>query len=93
MSAPLRATPGYPPVASSDAHLLRMVGRAYTDLTIESADTLTSVTAWNVVAALKNGSTAIYGRRQPIYRSVRRYLVGASRKTSLALKRPVAGSS
>lgn len=79
----------YPPVAGSDAHLARMVGRAYTEITIAEADRPTDVTTADVVGALQNGSTAIYGRRQPIYRSARHYLAGATRKTGRALRHTV----
>lgn len=79
----------YPQVAGSDAHLARMVGRAYTEITVESADRSGAVTADDVIGALANGSTAIHGRRQPIYRSARHYLVGATRKTGRALRHGV----
>jgi len=79
----------YPPVAGSDAHLARMVGRAYTELTIESANRRADVATEDVVSALQNGSTATYGRRQPIYRSARHYLTGATRKTGRVLRHTV----
>ena len=80
----------YPQVAGSDAHLARMVGRAYTEIMIDSANRHADVTATEVVDALQNGSTAIYGRRQPIYRSAHHYLTGVTRKTGRALRHTVA---
>ena len=80
----------YPQVAGSDAHLARMVGRAYTEITVETETRPEEVTAAEVVAALGNGATATHGRRQPIHRSARHYLLGATRKTGRALGATVA---
>ena len=79
----------YPRVAGSDAHLARMVGRAYTEIPVGAADRRETITAAEVVAALKSDETAIHDRRQPIHRSARHYLVGATRKTGRALRHGV----
>ena len=79
-------------MAGSDAHLARMVGRAYTEISIANANVKrrADITAAEIVGALANGSTAVHGRRQPIHRSARHYLVGATRKTGRALRGGVA---
>ena len=81
----------YPGVAGSDAHVGRMVGRAYTEIAVGTANRRGTVSAAEVAAALGDGTgTAIHGRRQPIHRSARHYLLGATRKTGRALRHTVA---
>jgi predicted metal-dependent phosphoesterase TrpH len=80
-------TRSYPQVAGSDAHLARMVGRAYTEITTEKP--VARVAAEDVVEALAAGATAIHGRRQPILRSARHYLTGATRKANRAFRHGV----
>jgi len=55
----------YPEVASSDAHTLGMVGKAYTEINTAFAEK-ESLTQEDVLEAVKNGSNYIYGKRKPI---------------------------
>lgn len=72
-------------VAGSDAHHLPNVGRAVTefDLDLDPASA-PAVTADAVVDAIRNGSTAVRGRRTPIHESARHYAKGAARKGTYA---------
>lgn len=76
---------GYPTVAASDAHTLPYVGRAYTEITVEAADRQ-SVTAADVLAAIREGSTAVQGRRAPIPMAAKHYCIGAGRKSGYYAK-------
>jgi predicted metal-dependent phosphoesterase TrpH len=79
------ATHGYPGVGASDAHYLPNVGRAYTEIEISGAGSVAEVTADDVVDAIRDGSTAISGRRTPIVRSTRQYSRAAVLKTAYVL--------
>ena len=70
----------YPGVAASDAHSAKYLGRAYTELTVESVDSKAELDSDRIVEALANGDAEIHGRRQPLHRSVRHYLKGAGKK-------------
>lgn len=70
----------YPGVAASDAHSAKYLGRAYTELTVQSADSRAALDSDRIVEALANGDAEIHGRRQPLHRSVRHYLKGAGKK-------------
>lgn len=74
----------YPKLGASDAHYLPNVGRAYTEITIETDRGLTpaDVTGRTVIDALAEGATRIQGRRTPIHRSTVQYAKGAARKSS-----------
>jgi predicted metal-dependent phosphoesterase TrpH len=72
---------GYPGVAGSDAHRVEYVGRAYTEITIPGLAP-GELTAEDVLDAIRNGATAVEGRRQPIRASTRHYGMGAARKSS-----------
>lgn len=76
----------YPGVAASDAHSAGYLGRAYTELTIPGVDSKADLDGEHVVAAIRNGSAEIYGRRQPLHRSAHHYLIGAGRKAGWALR-------
>ncbi|WP_135851867.1 CehA/McbA family metallohydrolase [Halorussus salinus] len=69
----------YPGVAASDAHSAKYIGRAYTELTIE-ASSKRDLDSETIVAALADGDADVYGRRQPLHRSVQHYARGAGRK-------------
>ena len=71
----------YPKVGGSDAHYLPNVGRAYTDVVVES-DTRdpAQIDPATVIEQIRNGDTSIYGRRTPIRRSLWQYGQGALRK-------------
>jgi predicted metal-dependent phosphoesterase TrpH len=76
---------GYPMLGASDAHSIRNVGRAYTELHLpEMAPSRdpASVDGAAVVDAIRDGETELRGRRTPIHRSVRQYAKGAVRKTA-----------
>ncbi|MFC5366160.1 CehA/McbA family metallohydrolase [Salinirubrum litoreum] len=84
-------TRGYPGVAASDAHSVPYVGRAYTELEIPDA-TRADLDADLVLDALKNGSTRVQGRRQPIRLSTKHYAIGAARKSGYYAKVGAKGS-
>jgi predicted metal-dependent phosphoesterase TrpH len=76
---------GYPRLGGSDAHSITTVGRAYTEVEIDVGKN--EVTADDIVAAIKNGDTAIHGKRAPITRSAYHYLKAAARKTGWGLRK------
>jgi predicted metal-dependent phosphoesterase TrpH len=76
---------GYPTVAASDAHTLPYVGRAYTEITLE-AESREAITAADVCAAIRDGSTAVQGRRAPIPMAAKHYCIGAGRKSGYYAK-------
>ena len=69
---------GYPRLGGSDAHSITTVGRAYTEVEVDQRG---EVSANDIVAAVKNGDTAIHGKRAPITKSAYHYLKAAARKT------------
>ncbi len=76
---------GYPTVAASDAHTLPYVGRAYTEITIPEVDR-EAVTREDVLTAIRNGSTAVQGRRAPVPMAAKHYAIGAARKSGYYAK-------
>jgi len=72
----------YPGVAGSDAHRLMSVGRAHTELRLDEPEP----DADDVVAAIRDGATAVHGRRAPLHRSAGHYARGAARKTAYAAR-------
>ena len=76
---------GYPTVAASDAHTLPYVGRAYTEITIPNVDR-EAVTREDVLTAIREGSTAVQGRRAPVPMAARHYAIGAARKSGYYAK-------
>lgn len=74
----------YPKLGASDAHYLPNVGRAYTEITIETDRGVApaDVTRETVVEALADGATRIQGKRTPIHKSTVQYAKGAVRKSS-----------
>ncbi len=73
---------GLPTVAGSDAHIVDMVGQAYTvvDSEDDSADA--------VMEAVKEGRTEVGGRRTPWRYSIRQFAAGGARKAKAFLSRP-----
>lgn len=71
---------GYPTVAASDAHTLPYVGRAYTEITVPGV-AREAITRADVLTAIRDGSTAVQGRRAPVPMAARHYAIGAARKT------------
>lgn len=76
---------GYPGIGASDAHSITMVGRAYTEIEFEDRRR-EEITAEDVVAAIKQGDTAIHGKRAPVTRSAYHYLKASVRKTAWGIK-------
>lgn len=76
---------GYPDVAASDAHKVQYVGRAYTEVTVEGVDR-ESVTAEDVLDAIRTGSTRVKGTRAPVPVSAHHYAVGAARRSGYYAK-------
>ncbi len=72
---------GYPGVAASDAHHLNYVGRAFTELTVRGRTSVDDVTAADVLAAVREGTTSASGKRAPVPMAARHYLVAAGRKS------------
>ena len=81
---------GYPTVGGSDAHYLPNVGRAYTDIQVpvdEFPEHNADVDPDHLVHAIREGTTAVEGKRSPIHRSARQYLIGAARKSTFEFTR------
>lgn len=78
---------GYPSVGASDAHYLYNVGRAYTEVTIreDGVESVADVDGDLLVDAIRDGETAIDGKRTPVHRSARQYTRGAALKTTYLL--------
>ncbi|MWG35803.1 CehA/McbA family metallohydrolase [Halomarina oriensis] len=81
----------FTPVAASDAHRAPFIGRAYTEVTVEDADSTAAVDESDVLDALDDGATATRGRRQPLHRSAAHYLTGAARKANHVARRRLPG--
>ncbi len=77
---------GYPGVAASDAHDLEYVGRAFTELEIAGADTVADVTAEDVLAAFREGTTRVSGKRAPVPMAAKHYAIAATRKSGYYAK-------
>ncbi len=73
-------THGYPGVAASDAHHLNYVGRAFTEVTVEGRDRVGDVTAEDVLAAIRAGTTRVDGKRAPVPMAAKHYVVAAVRR-------------
>ncbi|WP_423997219.1 CehA/McbA family metallohydrolase [Halorubrum trapanicum] len=73
---------GYPGVAASDAHHLQYVGRAFTELTVEGAESVREVTADDVLAAIRRGTTTVEGRRAPVRMAAKHYVGAAGRRSA-----------
>jgi predicted metal-dependent phosphoesterase TrpH len=78
---------GYPGVAGSDAHSILTLGRAYTEIEFDE-NRKRDIDSTTIVAAIRNGTLDVHGRRAPIHRSAGHYLKGAGRKT-ISLTRAV----
>ncbi len=78
----------YPRFGASDAHSIRNVGRAYTDVALPDVDAGTppgEIATEDVLSALRAGETDIRGKRTPVHRSTRQYTKGAVRKSAYLL--------
>lgn len=75
---------GYSKLGASDAHSIRNVGRAYTELRLSTVEPNTppaEIDSNDIIDAIRNGDTEFRGKRTPIHRSVRQYVKGAARKS------------
>lgn len=72
---------GLPGLGSSDAHYLMNVGRAVTEITVPGPDAPANVDYEGVVDAIREGATAVEGKRTPVRRSAAQYAKGAVRKS------------
>ncbi|GAB6880304.1 PHP domain-containing protein [Halorubrum gandharaense] len=77
---------GYPGIAASDAHTLEYVGRAFTELDIESRESPSEVTATDVLDALREGTTTVSGKRAPVPMAAKHYAIAAARKSGYYAK-------
>ncbi|MFC7156194.1 CehA/McbA family metallohydrolase [Halomarina halobia] len=77
---------GYARVGGSDAHTPAMVGRAYTEVVVETtAAASEEVPVDAVLDAIRRGATRARGRRTPVHRFVRKYATNARLKTGALL--------
>jgi len=79
---------GYPKLGASDAHSIRNVGRAYTEITLSdvpSGTPVSEIDGSEVIDAIRAGNTELRGKRTPIHRSVRQYAKGSIRKSAYLL--------
>jgi len=79
----------YPGVAASDAHSAKYIGRAYTELTVETPSKA-DLDSDRIVSALTDGDAAVHGHRKPLHRSVQHYAMGAGRKVGHGVAASVA---
>ncbi len=75
----------YPEVASSDAHSIGMIGKAYTEINTAFAEE-NEFTADEVLEAIESGSNYMYGRRKPILLSTWDYGKAALKKSAWLMK-------
>ena len=75
----------YPAVGGSDAHSLLTVGRAYTEITVETP--FDEITSADVVRAIREGQTGVVGQRTSLKRCSGHYGKAAARKTAWGAKR------
>ncbi|WP_410766604.1 CehA/McbA family metallohydrolase [Haloferax sp. DFSO60] len=75
----------YPSVAGSDAHKVGYVGRAYTEIEIPDVSRA-SLTADDILDAIREGSTRVQGRRTPLPTSTKHYAGAAGRKSAYYAK-------
>jgi predicted metal-dependent phosphoesterase TrpH len=75
----------YPEVASSDAHHIGMIGKAYTEINTAFVED-EEFTADEVLEAIESGSNYMYGRRKPIAKSTWDYGKAALKKSAWLMK-------
>ncbi len=79
---------GYPEIGASDAHYLPNVGKAYTEILVDSdanSTTKDDIDGDDLVDAILDGRTLIRGKRTPIHKSTVQYGKGAVRKSTYLL--------
>ena len=75
----------YPQIGASDAHYLPNVGKSYTEVLVtpDTANpTKADIDGDDLIAAILEGRTQIYGKRTPIHKSAVQYGKGAVRKSA-----------
>lgn len=75
----------YPETASSDAHSITMVGRAYTEISTVFSDEK-DLSSDEILKAISNGSNHVYGRRKPLHLSTWDYMKAMTRKIGWVLR-------
>ena len=75
----------YPAVASSDAHSIGMIGKAYTEINTAFVEG-DEFTSEEVLDAVEAGSNYVYGKRKPILKSTWDYGKAMMRKIGWVLK-------
>lgn len=79
---------GLPKLGGSDAHSIRNVGRAYTQIHLENVPANVdpaTIDGEAVIEAIRAGETSLQGKRTPIHRSARQYAKGSVRKSEYLL--------
>jgi predicted metal-dependent phosphoesterase TrpH len=76
---------GLTSLAGSDAHSMMTVGRAFTEFEFEGV-TGSTISAEDVVGAIRDGTTDVHGRRAPMHRCAGHYAKGAGRKAAWAAR-------
>lgn len=76
-----------PGVASSDAHSVGTVGRAYTEILFKGKESKEEIETQDIVEAIKDGKTEVRGHRSPIHRSAHHYMKAMVRKTGFKLRK------
>ena len=71
----------YPKIGASDAHSIGMMGRGYTELTIEGKDSLEEITKEDILEAIEHGGHKVAGKRAPLHKSSYHYLKAMTTKT------------
>jgi predicted metal-dependent phosphoesterase TrpH len=77
---------GYPHLAGSDAHVPRMVGRAYTEVDLDPRGDPSDVDPGELLDAIRQGRSAARGSRAPVARYVRKFATNAGLKTGAGLR-------
>lgn len=73
---------GYPKVGASDAHSIGMIGRGYTEITLEDKDDFEDLERQDILDALENEDHEVKGRRAPLRKSSYHYLKSMMTKTA-----------
>lgn len=72
----------YPKVGASDAHSIGMMGRGYTEITIEDKEEFEDLEQEDILEALESSKHEVKGRRAPLYKSSYHYLKAMITKTA-----------
>lgn len=78
----------YPKLGASDAHSIRYVGRAYTEIRLSNVDPETTpaeIDGEQVIDVIRDGETDLRGQRTPVYRSASHYARASVKKSAYLL--------